>query len=139
MPCPRCDAALVAFAVPPALREHAPAATAAICTRCLRTFAADGSDGSVEVDENDIDADASPADPDFAAVDPAFPDGEAGAALALVCGKLESFALNRASIEALVEHAERSGADVFAFFERLDAADAAFDLDRRRAALLDVL
>ncbi|OYR40879.1 hypothetical protein DJ82_06140 [Halorubrum sp. Ib24] len=136
MSCPRCDADLVAFVVPPAIREHAPAATTAICTRCLRTFAADGSDGGVEVDGSDS---ASPADPDFSAVDSAFPDGEAGAALALVCGKLESFALNRASIEALVDHAERSGADVFAFLERLDAADAAFDLDRRRAALLDVL
>jgi hypothetical protein len=128
MSCPRCDAALVAFAVPPALREHAPAATAATCTRCLRTFAADA-----------VDADDPRGETDFSAADPAFPDGEAGAALALLCGKLESFALNRASIEALVEHAERSGADVFAFFERLDAADAAFDLDRRRAALLDVL
>jgi len=137
MPCPRCDAALVAFAVPPAIREHAPAETTAICTRCLRTFAADGSDEGVDLDGDDGDATA--ADLDLSAVDPAFPDGEAGAALALVCGHLESFALNRASIEALVEHAELSGADAFAFFERLDAADAAFDLDRRRAALLDVL
>ena len=128
MSCPRCDAALVAFDVPPALREHAPAATTAICTRCLRTFDADA-----------VDAEEPRGQPDLSAVDPAFPDGEAGAALALVCGQLESFALNRASIEALVEHAERSGADVFAFLERLDAADAAFDLDRRRAALLDVL
>jgi len=135
MPCPRCDAALVAFDVPPALREHAPAATAAICTRCLRTFAADESADAVALDPAERSLDG----PDFAAVDPAFPTGEAGAALALVCGKLESFALNRASIEALVDHAERSGADAFAFFERLDAPDAAFDLDRRRAALLDLL
>lgn len=134
MSCPRCDADLVAFDVPPALREHAPAATAAICTRCLRTFAVGEDDTAVA----DIGTE-SVADPDFSAVDPAFPDGEAGVALALVCGLLESFALNRASIEALVEHAELSGADAFAFFERLDAAEAAFDLDRRRAALLDVL
>ena len=134
MSCPRCDADLVAFDVPPALREHAPAATAAICTRCLRTFAVGEGDDAVA----DISAEMA-TDPDFSAVDPAFPDGEAGVALALVCGHLESFALNRASIEALVEHAELSGADAFAFFERLDAAEAAFDLDRRRAALLDVL
>ncbi|WP_280586321.1 DUF6276 family protein [Halorubrum sp. Boch-26] len=134
MSCPRCDAPLVAFAVPLVLREHAPAATTAVCTRCLRTFAADGSHEAV-----DPVAEDPPADPDFSAVDSAFPGGEAGVALALVCGQLESFALNRASVEALVEHAERSGADVFAFFERLDAADAEFDLDRRRAALLDVL
>lgn len=135
MSCPRCDAALVAFAVPPAIREHAPAATTAICTRCLRTFAADESDGAVVLDA----AEHTVTDPDFSAVDPAFPGGEAGVALALVCGQLESFALNRASIETLIEHAERSGADVFAFLERLDAPDAAFDLERRRAALLDVL
>ncbi|TKX80901.1 DUF6276 family protein [Halorubrum sp. SD626R] len=134
MSCPRCDAALVAFDVPPALREYAPADTTAICTRCLRTFAVGEGDDAVVAERIGADPSA-----DLSAVDPAFPDGEAGAALALVCGQLESFALNRASIEALVEHAERSGADVFAFLERLDAEDAAFDLDRRRAALLDVL
>jgi len=131
MSCPRCDDAVVAFAVPPALREYAPDPLTAICTRCLRTFpAADAAPG--ERPDDDVD-------PDFSAVDPAFPGGEAGVALALVCGRLESLALNRASIEALVEHAERSGADAFAFFERLDAADAAFDLERRRSALLDMV
>jgi hypothetical protein len=142
MSCPHCDAPLVAFTVPPVLREHAPAATTAICTRCLRTVAV-GEGGDVAAEETSagdvVAVGGTPSDPDFSAVDPAFPDGEAGVALALVCGHLESFALNRASIEALVDHAERSGADVFAFFERLDAPDAAFDLDRRRAALLDLL
>ncbi|WP_418280550.1 DUF6276 family protein [Halorubrum sp. DTA98] len=127
MACPRCGASVVAFAVPDRLIDHAPASEAAICTRCLSTFA-----GS--------EAGASPtASPDFSAVDDAFPDGDAGVALALACGLLESFALNRPSIEALLAHAEREGADVFLFFERLDADDAAFDLDRRRAALDDVL
>ncbi|MFO8115014.1 MAG: DUF6276 family protein [Halorubrum sp.] len=141
MSCPRCDAPLVAFTVPPVLREHAPAATTAICTRCLRTFAVgEGGDvAAAETSAGDVAVEGTPSDTDFSAVDPAFPDDEAGVALALVCGHLESFALNRASIEALVDHAERSGADVFAFFERLDAPDAAFDLDRRRAALLDLL
>ena len=114
------------------------------------------STGTVSVErESDVDTDRSAADastddesadeprddtdPDFSAVNPAFPAGEAGVALALACGQLESLALNRASIEALVEHAERSGADAFAFFERLDGADAAFDLGRRRSALLDML
>ena len=127
MPCPHCDADVVAFAVPPALRAHAPAAATAICTRCLRTFPADES-GAVPRDR-----------PDLSAVDPAFPSGEAGIALALVCGLLESLALNRAAIEALIEHAERAGADPLAFLDRLDATDAAFDLERRRAALLDIL
>lgn len=127
MACPRCDAGVVAVVVPPTLRDHAPAAETAICIRCLRTVPAS-------------EADATPTGrPDLAAVDPAFPDGEAGIALALVCGHLESLALNRASVEALVGHAEREGADAFAFLERLDAGEAAFDLDRRRAALLDLI
>ena len=129
MSCPHCDAETVAFAVPSALREHAPADAAAICTRCLRVVAAD---------EAGV-ADEATADPDLARVDSAFPSGEGGIALALCCGKLESFATNRASIEALVRHAEGAGADVFAFLGRLDAADAAFDLDRRRATLIDAL
>jgi len=135
MSCPHCDAPVVAFAVPPDLREHAPDPLTAICTRCLRTFPA----AATASDRPDDDAPTDDTDPDFSAVDPAFPAGEAGVALALACGQLESLALNRASIEALVEHAERSGADAFAFFERLDGADAAFDLGRRRSALLDML
>ncbi|KKF39573.1 hypothetical protein FK85_27485 [Halorubrum saccharovorum] len=132
MSCPHCDAAVVAFVVPPAFREHAPDSLTAICTRCLRTFPAGEADASTDGQSDD-------ADPDFSAVDPAFPAGEAGVALALACGRLESLALNRASIAALVEQAERSGADAFAFFERLDAPDAAFDLERRRSALLDMV
>ena len=120
---------MVAFAVPPALREHAPADAAAICTRCLRVVAAD--EAGVAGDATD--------DPDLSAVDPAFPSGEAGVALALCCGKLESFALNRAAIEVLIAHAEEAGADAFAFFDRLAAPEAAFDLDRRRAALHDAI
>ena len=132
MPCPHCDAAVVAFVVPPDIREHAPAAEAAICTRCLRTMSA------AEADVPAVDV-AATESVDFGAVDPAFPSGEAGVALALVCGRLESLAPNRDAVETLIEHAERAGADVFAFLGRFDAADAAFDLDRRRAALLDLL
>jgi hypothetical protein len=142
MPCPHCSADTVAFAVPQTLREHAPAPEAAICTRCLRTFpavdAADAApDASVAPDGLAVPDDSAALD--FSAVDPGFPTGEAGIALALICGNLESFALNRASIEALVEHAEREGIDVLAVLDRLDTADAAFDFDRRRSTLLDVL
>lgn len=127
MVCPRCGASVVAFTVPDPLVTHAPARETAICTRCLSTYPA--SEADADVTER----------PDLSAVDPAFPDGEAGIALAIACGLLESFALNRSSIETVLEHAEREGADVFLFFDRLDAADAAFDLDRRRSALDDVL
>ncbi|MFC5279871.1 DUF6276 family protein [Halorubrum rubrum] len=129
MTCPRCSAPVVAFVVPPALRDHAPADETAICTRCLGTVPA--ADAGVETIPE--------GPPDLDAVDPAFPDGDAGIALALLCGHLESFALSRPSIEALVERAERNGADVFVFLDRLDADRAAFDLQRRRTALLDLL
>jgi hypothetical protein len=147
VPCPHCDADTVAFVVPPALREHAPADAAAICTRCLRVVAASEArvgDDAAEAGVGDDAAEtgvtnAVPDGPDLSAVDPAFPSGEAGVALALCCGKLESFALNRAAIEALIGHAERAGADAFAFFDRLDAPEAAFDLDRRRETLSDAI
>lgn len=129
MACPHCSSSVVAFVVPSTLREHASAEEAAICTRCLRIVSA--ADAGIESIPG--------GPPDLTAVDPAFPDGDAGIALALLCGHLESLALHRASIEALVDHAEREGADVFAFLDRLDAPEAAFDLDRRRAALLDLL
>ncbi len=142
MSCPHCGATVVAFSVPSPLREHAPAAESAICTRCLRTGPAveAGADPAVNgAATGSRGTSGSTPRPDFSTVDPAFPNGEAGVALALLCGSLESFALNRASIEVLVEHAERAGADVFTFLNRLDASEAAFDLDRRRAALLDLL
>lgn len=127
MACPACDGNLVAFGVPAALREHAPddASTAAICVDCLRTFPVDDGDAALD-------------DPDFDAVHPAVPDGEAGVALALVCGKLESLALNRAAIEELLAYAEAHGADIHLFFDRLEAPDAAFDVARRRDELLDL-
>ncbi|SMO37315.1 DUF6276 family protein [Halorubrum cibi] len=129
MTCPHCSASVVAFLVPPDLRDHAPADETAICTRCLAT--APAADAGIESMSDDP--------PDLAAVDPAFPDGDAGIALALLCGHLGSFALSRASIEVLVERAEREGADVFGFLDRLDAEHAHFDLERRRTALLDLL
>jgi len=138
VPCPHCDADTVAFVVPPALREHAPADAAAICTRCLRVVPASEAGVADDAAETGV-ASGVPDDPNLSAVDPAFPSGEAGVALALCCGKLESFALNRAAIEALIGHAERAGADAFAFFDRLDAPEAAFDLDRRRETLSDAI
>lgn len=138
MTCPHCGSDVVIFTVPPVLHAHAPDPQTAICTHCLRTEAVDHD--SSDAVATAVDGSADPRQtPDFSAIDPAFPDGESGVALALLCGALESFALNRASIEALIDHAERSGADVFAFLDRLDATDAAFDLDRRRAVLLDLL
>lgn len=126
MSCPACDAPVVAFEVPEALREYAPADATAICTRCLRTVSADA-------------AGATPtSDPDFSAVSDAFPSGRAGVAFALALGKLGSLALERAAIEALCVEAERAGADVRLALDRLAHEadlDPHFDLPRRAQQL----
>ncbi|MFW5949517.1 MAG: DUF6276 family protein [Halolamina sp.] len=129
MSCPACGAPVVAFAVPPALRDHAPAAESAICSRCLRTFAAS------DVDVDDV---PTPEDADFAAVHETFPSGRGGVAFALALGKLDSLALNRTSIEALCEAAEREGTDVRLALERLAGAESLeppFDVERRTQQL----
>ena len=146
MVCPHCESPTVVFEVPDEIVEYAPARESALCTRCLRVGAAaagarevDSADSVRRMNETAIDHDDAVVNSDLSAVDPAFPDGDAGIALALVCGLLESYALNRKSIEALIDYAEREGTDVFDFFDRLDGTDAAFDLERRRQTVLDGL
>lgn len=126
MPCPDCGADRVRFAVPPALRDHAPegADAAAICPDCLRVRAVSSAE----------DAPA-PDDAAFDRVADGFPTGEAGVAFALAVGKLDALALERGSVEALLDHAENRGADVLLALDRLaagaDADRAAFDVSRR--------
>ncbi|MFB6302326.1 MAG: DUF6276 family protein [Haloferacaceae archaeon] len=125
-PNPDCEGRTVAFRVPPDLRDYAPegAAVAELCARCLRTFPTDG-------------ADAEPA-PSFDAVLDAFPDGEAGAALALALGRLDRLALERPAVVACCEYAERAGADVYLTLDRLGTAGSVvphFDADRRKQQL----
>ena len=129
VPCSRCEAPTVAFAVPTSLREHVDGATtASICTDCLLLEPLD-----------DTDAAAPPDDADFGPLP--FPDGEGGAASALAVGLLDSLALNRPAIEACLEYAERNGADVFLALDRLAAADVnpTFDPARRKAQLENLL
>lgn len=125
MACPACGGRTVAFDVPAALAEYAPDdARAAVCTACLRTRP-DG-DG----------------DDDFSAVHPSFPTGEAGAALALALGLLDSLALRRTAIDECCSYAERAGADVLLTLDRLAAAEGThphFDIERRRRQLADML
>ncbi|MBB6647116.1 DUF6276 family protein [Halobellus ruber] len=131
--CPECDREPVRIAVPAAVREHTPdgAAVVGSCPRCLRTVALDG--------PTDADADgplSGPAPPE------AIPPGEGGAALLLAIGHLDSVALNRPAIGALVDHAERAGADVFLTLDRLaadESVDAFVDLGRRRRQLESML
>ena len=112
----------MAFAVPADLREYLPEETAfaALCTRCL----------TLEPVES-----APEGPPDFEAVGDAFPDGEAGAAMALAVGLLDSLALYRSEIAALLERVERGGTDPLLVLDRLATdpdVDPAFDVDRRR-------
>lgn len=127
MDCPFCGAPAVSFVVPAVLEQYAPGAgsVAALCTDCLRTFAEEAGD----------------VDPDFGPVGDFFPGGEAGVAIALALGKLDSLALERADIVALCEHAERAGGDVLLTLDRLAVSDATphFDIERRREQLAQLL
>ena len=129
VPCPRCEAPTVAFAVPASLREHVDGASAAsICTDCLLLEPLDDTDGSGALEP--VEFDPLP-----------FPDGEGGAAAALAVGLLDSLALNRPAIEACIEYAERDGVDVFLALDRLAEADVnpPFDPARRKAQLENLL
>jgi hypothetical protein len=122
MTCPDCGREQVAFRVPADLREYLPEETevVALCTHCLTL---------------DPSGDASTEEPDFGAISDAFPDGEAGAAMALAVGLLDSLALYRDEISALLDRVEREGTDPLLVLDRLatdSSVDSHFDLDRRR-------
>jgi hypothetical protein len=131
MSCPACRAERVTFGVPDSLRSHAPdeSAVATLCTGCLRVDAvADAApDARVAVDWEPI------------------PSGEAGVAMALLLGKLDSLALERAAITTLVERVEAAGGDPFLTLDRLvsladsGALDPHVDLDRRATQLRSLL
>ena len=127
MTCPDCGNERVVFRVPDDLREYLPEDTdyAAICTRCLRLDPAESSAGVSSGDET----------PAFAAISDSFPDGETGAAMALAVGLLDSLALYRSEISALLERVERGGTDPLLVLDRLASdpeVEPAFDLSRRR-------
>jgi len=131
--CPACDHELVRVSVPADIREYAPEAAAVVgsCPRCLRVVPLDAPADSV--------ADDSPAGPE---PPDAIPPGEGGTALLLAIGCLDSVALNRPAIQALVEHAERAGVDAFLALDRLaadESVDAHVDLTRRRRQLESML
>lgn len=128
MDCSNCRAPMVGVAVPDDLREVAPADASAvgICTNCLSL--------------QRIDEAAADPDPDLDAVSEAFPAGEAAVPMVLLVGLLDSIALYREEIQALVERVERAGADPMLIIDRLsDDADPAFDLSRRRHQLEQLL
>ncbi|MFT4885614.1 MAG: hypothetical protein ACI8U4_003140 [Natronomonas sp.] len=128
MDCPNCGAPMVSFAVPERLREHAPDESdhAAVCPECLTLSATD----------------SAPESPRFDRISSAFPDGEAAVPLALAIGLLDSLALHRRDIEALLEAVEEAGTDPLLIFDRLQAqggVDPVFDLERRRVQVEQLL
>lgn len=128
--CSRCNADAIAFTVPPALREVAPVETdAATCCRVCLTIdplderPADGPSLSVVTDALDRDA-------------------ETAAAVVVLIGLLESLALHRRDIQAVVDYLEAEGVDALLVLEEV-AADPtltpAVDLDRRLHQLQQLL
>ncbi|WP_276299422.1 DUF6276 family protein [Halorussus lipolyticus] len=126
MPCPECTSEQVAFRVPAELQEYLPeeTETAAICTVCLALVLGDASV-----------AESPPESPDFDRISDAFPGGDAGVAMALAVGLLDSLALYRSELAGLLERVERAGTDPLLVLDRLDAdpeLEPHFDVDRRR-------
>lgn len=121
MDCDRCDGPMIRYEVPADLRAYADGDYVATCARCLATQPA-----------------TSGGTPEFSAISEEFPAGTAGAAMALALGKLDSLALNRRDIEALLEVAEREGTDPLLLVDRLVTQGNVrlhFDADRRRHQL----
>jgi len=129
MACPACGGETITYPVAPALREQLPgdAAGARTCRDCLALRPEP--DPPDAVPDLTVVADAVPSDPDTAVP------------LLLLVGLLESLAVNRQEITALLEAVERGGADPLLAVDRLDHAvdDPHVDLGARRRQLEQLL
>ena len=118
------------MAVPAELREYLPgdAPAVAVCRACLAMEPTD---------------DASDETPELTALDDAIPsDPESAVTLVLLVGLLDSLALYRAEITALLERLERGGTDPLLVVDRLADSygdDAHVDLATRRHQLEQLL
>jgi len=130
MSCSHCGGDLLPFPVPPESREYLPDGTVGVglCRDCLAM-------APVEDPPADL--------PDLTALDDAFPsNADAAVPLALLVGLLDSLALHRAEITALLERVERAGTDPLLVVDRLADSygdDAHVDLARRRHQLEQLL
>ncbi|WP_276273055.1 DUF6276 family protein [Haloarcula litorea] len=130
MSCPACGGDTVAVPVPSDLREYLPgdAPAVTVCRACLAMRPTE-------------DPPASP--PDLTAVDDAMPADDAAAVpMVLLVGLLDSLALHRAEITALLERVERAGTDPLLVVDRLADSygdDAHVDLAARRRQLEQLL
>ena len=127
MDCPECGTAMVAFDVPATAREAAPGEAAAICPACLTL----------------VESESADSDPDFSRIVEAFPDGEAGAVMAVAVGLLvESMVLNRETIAGLLEDVSDRGEDPWLVMERIAASPTVrpdADVGRARKQLEQLL
>lgn len=129
MDCAHCGTSTIAFRVPAALASHVPDGEAAtICPRCLHLEPATEDDAAA---------------PDFSKIIDGFPDGEAGAAMALGVGlAVDSLALNRDAIADCLAAVGDRGADPWLVLERLAASGSVqpdADLERIRRQLEQLL
>jgi hypothetical protein len=129
MTCPECKSEQVAFRVPTDLREFLPEESerVAICSSCLALEPIDST-----VAES----------PDLGRISDSFPTGDAGVAMAVAVGLLDSLALYRSEISALLERVERGGTDPLLVLDRLDGnseLDPHFDVERRRIQVEQLL
>jgi len=125
--CERCEIERGTISVPDELSEYASKPAISYCPRCLAVESVDA------VDDSDVS---------LSAIHPRFPSGTNGVGLLLLLGKLESLALNRATIESLCDYLESNGLDLFLTLDRLiDDPEIApeIDLDRRGTQLEGVL
>lgn len=122
--CPRCDGSRFTVDVPADLTTYTDAPALDCCPRCLSVDP--GDPAAVEPE------------PPFERVVRRFPTGSEGIALFLLLDRLDSLALNRSEIEALVDRLEPNGVDLFLVLDRLVAdpdTEPHCDLARRRDQL----
>ncbi|MDS0282202.1 DUF6276 family protein [Haloarcula onubensis] len=130
MSCQSCGGETLAVPVSTELREYLPgdAPAVTVCRACLAMEPTDDAPETV---------------PDLTAIDDAVPrNAEAAVPLMLLVGLLDSLALHRAEITALLERVERAGTDPLLVVDRLAdsyGAEAHVDLAARRHQLEQLL
>ena len=130
MSCPDCGGDLVSFPVSSDHQQLLPgdASGASVCQSCLALHPETEPPAAV---------------PDFTGLDDAIPDDDDVAVpLVLLVGLLDSLAMHRDEITALLERIEREGTDPLLVLDRLDTSygeTAHVDLGRRRRQLEQLL
>lgn len=130
MSCPACGGDQLAVPLGPSFREFLAGEPPGIdvCRDCL----------AIRPNEDPPET-----DPDLTTLSPALPSNhEAALSMVVLIGLLESLAINRSEITALLERAERAGTDPLLVVDRLADSvgpDAHVDLAARRRQLEQLL